>query len=190
MDTKKIIELGYNDFLKEVKNKNGLVKYDYFLDKKKNNNNSKTSEGYEIHHDLENSIPNLSDFSMKKKISQNDILPLWEKAQKNYNLTYCDLMEHAWLHYLIFEEYPNKECPNSYLFNSTILGLGGLLKLIEKISRYFSKSIDGNRHPYRIKHKIGMFEKLIKIYTESDFIELVYETHKLIDEFGFDKIKE
>lgn len=99
-----LLLITYDQTVSVLKNKYGLVKGDYFLDKKLEKVNKKikrSDEGLEIHHVLEFQEKGLSQPEYAKH------LPF--EYQKSQNLVYCDLLEHFVLHLKIgdYSKNPN-----------------------------------------------------------------------------------
>ncbi|TPR41954.1 hypothetical protein DY124_07860 [Apilactobacillus micheneri] len=109
-DIYKHSNLKYLDYVKYLKNKYGKVNDDYYKEKSylkfkngeiKNPTKgkaSKTSEGLFIHHIYEIKYENISNPAFIKTYKY----PF--KVQKSENLVYCSLLEHSWLHVLIYKE--------------------------------------------------------------------------------------
>ena len=94
----KIQSYSYNHFCEFLLCKNGSVKEPYFKNKF-TKNGSISKKGFEVHHILEDRVPNLSN-------------PLYaiqfpSSFQEPKNLLYCDILEHYLLHILIVEEIKN-----------------------------------------------------------------------------------
>ncbi|XFE94455.1 hypothetical Protein pso3_08030 [Candidatus Phytoplasma solani] len=105
-DIEQILLLTYDQTVTFLKDKHGLVKGDYFLDKKLEKVNKKikrSDEGLEIHHFYEFKEKGLSNPEYAKN------LPF--KYQKSENLVYCDLLEHFILHLKIIDYSKN---PNHF----------------------------------------------------------------------------
>lgn len=90
--------LSYSQYCEFLINKNGKVPDAYFKNQF-TRNNSISKKGFEVHHILENKVPNLSN-------------PLYSIQfpsvyQEPSHLLYCDLFEHYLLHILIVEEVEN-----------------------------------------------------------------------------------
>ena len=94
----KIKTFSYNEYCDYLVNKNGQVPGAYFKNQF-TRNNSISKKGFEVHHILENKVPNLSNplYSIQFPSS----------FQEPSNLLYCDLFEHYLLHILIVEEILN-----------------------------------------------------------------------------------
>ncbi|MCL1925130.1 MAG: hypothetical protein FWF50_06055 [Defluviitaleaceae bacterium] len=97
-----IIELGYDDYVEYLKDRYGKVQKDYFVNEnfKSTSSESRSAEGLERHHIREDIFPKLSDAKVAKHVS-------WE-FQKAENLIWCNKVEHAILHLLIFLKTNNK----------------------------------------------------------------------------------
>ena len=108
----KVKDMHYEDYCDYLVNKYGEAKYDYMSPKfTKNSKVSRTSDGLYAHHRMENRMCSLSELDVAKKCP-------WE-WQAKYNLVYCDLLEHTFLHLLIAEEVIPKM--------KFILGFGGII---------------------------------------------------------------
>ena len=94
----KIQSYSYNHLCEFLLSKNGSVQESYFKNKF-TKNRSISKKGFEVHHILEDRVPNLSN-------------PLYaiqfpSSFQEPKNLLYCDMLEHYLLHILIVEEIKN-----------------------------------------------------------------------------------
>lgn len=86
----------YQEYINQLKEKNGIVPYDYFTDRScrfTNRLNSRYKEGLVIHHIDEDKYLNLS----KDPLSS----PL--ECQLKENLVYCNFYEHFYLHFYFID---------------------------------------------------------------------------------------
>ena len=101
MDSKELwlqFDLEYQDQLLHLKKKYGLPEGNYFLKescKSINNKISRAKEGLYCHHDME---WNPNDFECHSLSTPELALKKSFEYQANYNLTYCNLIEHFLLH--------------------------------------------------------------------------------------------
>jgi len=93
-----IKSLSYDQYCEFLKNKNGKVLGAYFKNQY-TKNNSIIKKGFEVHHILENKVPNLSN-----PLYSIQFPSLYQEPD---NLLYCDMFEHYLLHILIVEEIEN-----------------------------------------------------------------------------------
>lgn len=103
-DVKKV-EKFYFDYCKQLQNKYGLPKYNYWTNNQYKSRNEKnkhpTIKYLQMHHIQEHKFVDLS--KSQSAISYNDY-----ELHQPHNLCYCNLIEHLYLHYLI-------ECRNNFL---------------------------------------------------------------------------
>lgn len=115
-NVKNLTYLEYCDYLQQ---KYGISKYDYFFNENYNKDRrvSRTNEGLVTHHKMEYKAIMLSNSNFAK------LVPF--EYQKNYNLVYCDYLEHLLLHVMIVEEYLI-----SNINSGNAVGLGGVINFI------------------------------------------------------------
>lgn len=116
----------YDDYVKYLLQKYGIVQGNYFLTpscKSRNMKISRTNEGLNIHHIDEDKIILLS----KKTIAQH--YPF--EHQLADRLVYANLLEHLLLHIKIAEEAVSTEIP---------VGIGGIAFILRDINDYFGSS--------------------------------------------------
>ena len=114
LDLEKQISLSYDDQLKYLKEKYGLVTGNYFLNESLRSTNQKAkrgSEGLYIHHDKE---WNPEDIGCHSLSSKELALKYPFEYQKEENLTYCNALEHFLLHIKIYEL--RKQALDGFLF--------------------------------------------------------------------------
>jgi hypothetical protein len=122
----------YDDALMFLKTKYGIPPKPYFTLKNNQyikNKITRTQEGLFIHHDAENKYPQMTDIGR----NVNEKYPIEEHNKEK--LTYCNYLEHIWLHVLIHVEFDVVET-NGRKYS---VGEGGILNfMVPHINLYLS----------------------------------------------------
>ncbi len=132
----KIMKMSYEELVKFLIDKYGPVKHDYFLSEycvSKDKKGSRTSEGLIRHHIDEDKFVLLSD----TKYAVNHSF----EFQKANRLVYCNILEHLFLHILIFEK-------NS--LDDELKGIGGAIIICKQLNDMY------NGYIYKKKYYIDL----------------------------------
>lgn len=154
IDVKKV-EKFYFDYCKQLQNKYGLPKYNYWTNNQYKSRNVKnkhpTIKYLQMHHIQEHKFVDLS--KSYHSISYNDY-----ELHQPHNLCYCNLIEHLYLHYLI-------ECRNNFLN-------GGVPYLMQQLLDIYNGKI------YTRLWSNERREYFLKNHNPKTTFKLIYEVKK------------
>lgn len=161
-------DYSYIGYLEYLKRKNGKVPGDYAIGKRRNR--EITKEGFEIHHDMENEIPGLSN---KNKFTQREY-------QSSEHLTYCDKMEHLLLHTLIVKESDMEKVSEG----KVLLGINGIINhMIPDLNSIFAQPQNNFRRKKLEQHKVVINNNK---YGVDFYVKLLFDIHNILKEKNFD----
>lgn len=155
IDDVKRIEKIYFDYCKYLQNKYGIPKYNYWNTNQYKSENRKnkhpTIKYLQIHHIQEYRYKYISNRHQAKNINNYEL-------HQPYNLCYCNLMEHLYLHYLI-------ECRDN-------VSNGGIDYIITTIKDIY------NGYQYKKQFDNERREHFLKTYNNNDIEYLINEVTK------------
>lgn len=165
MDIKRILNLSYEEYISELKEKYGLVPGNYFLNdtyRTKNTKITRGNEGLYIHHIDEDKAILLGNPEYAKKKAFH-----FQEADR---LVYCNLLEHLILHIKIIEnphpdQYPNED-----------VGVGGVFGfMIPELNDIYSGIT------YHLEWKKRAIENIIDL--KKEYLECIRYLMKLERKF-------
>lgn len=168
MDIKRILNLSYEEYVNELKEKYGLVPGNYFLNDTYRSKNTKITRGKEglfIHHIDEDKAILLANphYAKTKPFS----------FQEANRLVYCNLIEHLILHIKIIEHphpnrYPNED-----------VGVGGVFGcIIPELNDIYSGI------KYKLEWKNAVIEKVIDL--KKEYLECIKYLMKMERNFALE----